>query len=197
MATRLGKQTLHERRKGESALSEFADYVEKQQKFRQVPGSSTATAGSKSDSAEDHAELDIIDSLGLADSVTHVRLKELLLAIADPEERLSQLTDILRNRIEEGNGETLFELGYENNGESMALTKDEWGIAMERLQAAAAALHAECRILITRNVGGEYEAETVSEKDKHADGKIMIRRKPDTVEDVIELRIAVVGNGML
>jgi hypothetical protein len=25
----------------------------------------------------------------------------------------------------------------------------------------------------------------------------MIRRKPDTVEDVIELRIAVVGNGML
>jgi GTPase len=162
-----------------------------------VPGPLAATAGSKSDSAEDHAELDIIDSLGLADSVTHVRLKELLLASAESEDRLSQLTDILRDRLEEGNGETLFELGYENNGESMALTKDEWDIAMERLQVAAAALHAECRILITRNVGGEYEAETVSEKDKYADGKIMIRRKPDTAEDAIELRIAVVGNGTL
>ena len=162
-----------------------------------MPGPSTATTGSKSDSAEDHAELDIIDSLGLADSVNHVRLKELLLPSADSGERLSQLIDILRDRIEEGNGETLFELGYENSGESMALTKDEWDIAIERLQAAAAALHAECRILVTRNVGGEYEAESVGEKDKHADGKIMIRRKPDTVEDVIELRIAVVGNGML
>lgn len=162
-----------------------------------MPGPLTATTGSKSDSAEDHAELDIIDSLGLADSITHVRLKELLLASADSEERLSQLTDILRDRIEEGNGETLFELGYENSGESMALTKDEWVIAMERLQVAAAALQAECRVLITRNVGGEFEAETVSEKDKHADGKIMIRRKPETAEDVIELRVAVVGNGML
>ena len=162
-----------------------------------MPGPPTTTISSKDDATEDHAELNIIDSLGLADSVTHVRLKELLLAGADSEERLSQLTDVLRNRIEEGNGETLFELGYENSGESMALTKDEWESAMERLQAAAAALNADCRILITRNVGGEYEVGTVSEKDKHADGKVMIRRKPDTVEDVIELRIAVVGNGML
>ncbi|KAI9860789.1 MAG: hypothetical protein M1813_005712 [Trichoglossum hirsutum] len=176
------------------ALSEFADYVERQQKFRQVPGPSTTTTGSKDGATEDHAELDIIDSLGLADSVTHVRLKELLLAGADSEERLAQLSDILRNRIEEGNGETLFELGYEDSGESMALTKDEWEVAMERLQVAAAALNADCQVLITRNVGGDREVETVSEKDKHADGKVMIRRKPDTVEDVIELRIAVVGN---
>lgn len=179
------------------ALSEFADYVERQQKFRQVPGPSTTTTGSKDGATEDHAELDIIDSLGLADSVTHVRLKELLLAGADSEERLAQLSDILRNRIEEGNGETLFELGYEDSGESMALTKDEWEVAMERLQVAAAALNADCQVLITRNVGGDREVETVSEKDKHADGKVMIRRNPDTVEDVIELRIAVVGNGML
>ncbi|KAH0553392.1 hypothetical protein GP486_006537 [Trichoglossum hirsutum] len=194
MATRIGKQTLHERRKGDSALSEFADYVERQQKLRQVPGRSTTATGSKDSTTEDHAELDIIDSLGLADSVTHVRLKELLLAGSDSEGRLAQLSDVLRNRIDEGNGETLFELGYEDNGESMALTKDEWKVAMERLQAAATTLNAECQVLITRNVGGEYEAETVSEKDKHADGKVMIRRNPDTVEDVIELRIAVVGN---
>ncbi|KAH0547523.1 hypothetical protein FGG08_000248 [Glutinoglossum americanum] len=176
------------------ALSEFADYVERQQKSRQVLKPPTTVTSNKDSTVEDHAELDIIDSLGLAESVTHVRLKELLLSGADSDEGLSQLTDILRNRIEEGNGETLFELGYENSGESMALTKDEWEAAMERLQAAASTLNAECRVLITRNVGGEYDVETVSEKDKHADGKVMIRRKPDTVEDVIELRIAVVGN---
>ena len=70
-----------------------------------MPGSSTAAAGGKGDSAEDHAELDIIDSLGLADSVTHVRIKELLLAGADSEETFSRLVDVLRDRIEEGNGE--------------------------------------------------------------------------------------------
>lgn len=49
---------------------------------------------------------------------------------------------------------------------------------------------------MTRNVGGPEEADVRNEKEKGCVGKILIRQEPETVEDVIETRIAVVGNGM-
>ena len=126
----------------------------------------------------------------------HVPLKELLLGPAnETDDPLTPLADLLRRRIDEGNGETLFELGVEDNGESMGLSRDEWDVVLDRLRRAAASLSADCRSLLTRNVGGDVEVETKNDKGKGAIGKIMIRQKPDTVEDVIETRIAVVGNG--
>ena len=95
----------------------------------------------------------------------------------------------------EGNGETLFDLGQEDNGESMGFSKEQWDFALDRIRRAAKILQAECQILMTRNVGGLEEAETVNEKEKSVTGKIMIRQEPETPEDVIETRIAVVGNG--
>ena len=199
------KQTPHERRKGESALSDFADYVEKQQAHRiaalRAHKPSTAVSG-----GEVHAELDILDSLELSDNVDRVALRDLLLSVAPGEKEvedqsLNQLEQILRERIEEGNGETLFELGTENNGESMGFSKEEWEHALERLREAGKRLNAGCRVLLTTGVGGEEEGESTKEesegkeKPKVATGKLMIRRNPDTVEDVIETRIAVVGNG--
>jgi len=143
---------------------------------------------------EDHAELDILDSLDLADSAPQVRLKELLLS--KDEDAFAKLVEVVGGRIEEGHGETVFEVGFENNGESMSLTKEEWDTAMSRLNEAAAKHRAECQILLTKNVGGDAEAETVTvpEKGKDCSGKILIRQNPETVEDVIETRIAVVGN---
>ena len=149
---------------------------------------------------EEHAELDIIDSLGLADSVPSLRLKSLLLdTSSDAEDSQNQLVGVLRDRLLEGHGETLFELGLEDNGEPMGFTRSEWQTAWERLQSAARPLSAHCKILITRNVGGEEEVEphAGTDKDKSATAKVMIRREPETVEDVIETRIAVVGNGTL
>ncbi|KAE8444932.1 hypothetical protein EG329_014059 [Mollisiaceae sp. DMI_Dod_QoI] len=187
MATK-GKQLPHERRKGESALSEFADYVEKQQALRYPSAASTANA-----SVEDHAELDILNSLDLADISPSIRLKELLLTHND--ETLTKLVNLLETRIEEGHGETVFEIGFENNGDSMALTKDEWDVCTKRLQEAAKKVRADCQVLLTKHVGGEEEAESAAkEKEKECSGKILIRQHPATVEDVIETRIAVVGN---
>jgi GTPase len=168
------------------ALSEFADYVEKQQALRYPPAVATATAN------EVHSELDILDSLDLADKAPQVRLKELLLDSA--EESLSKLVDILELRLDEGHGETVFEVGFENNGDSMGLSKEQWTIATERLNKAAARLHADCQILLTKNVGGEAEVTSVNDKDKDCHGKILIRQNPKTAEEVIETRIAVVGN---
>lgn len=113
----------------------------------------------------------------------------------DAEATLQQLSEVLQKRMLEGNGETLFDLGQEDNGESMAFSKEQWDVALDRIRRAATMLQAECRILMTRNVGGTEEVETANEKDKNATGKIMIRQEPETPEDVIETRIAVVGNG--
>jgi GTPase len=183
-------------------LSEFADYVEREQSRRAFPGRAQPVApsqsgnGTKSTVTEDHAELDIIDTLNLAESSAHVRLKDSLLdTSSEGEITLQQLSDLLQNRLLEGHGETLFDLGQEDNGESMEFSKEQWDIALDRIRRAASFLRAECRVLLTRNVGGAEEAETVNDKDKSATGKLLIRQKPETTEEVIETRIAVVGNG--
>ena len=95
----------------------------------------------------------------------------------------------------EGNGETLFDLGQEDSGEVMGFSREQWASALDRLRRAAKTIKADCQVLMTRNVGGEEDVEPINEKDKSCTGKIMIRQEPETPEDVIETRIAVVGNG--
>jgi len=123
-------------------------------------------------------------------------LRDLLLdTSADAEDILQQLSDAVQSRILEGHGEALFDLGQEDNGESMGFSKEQWDAAWDRLRRAAGMVNADCRILMTRNVGGEEEVGPLNEKYKDATGKVLIRQKPETVEEVIETRIAVVGNG--
>ncbi|KAH0499763.1 hypothetical protein TgHK011_006933 [Trichoderma gracile] len=182
----------HDKRKGESALSDFAEYVEQQQNLR-YPASAKKPVP---DSAEHDAELDeLLDSLNLVDSAPRVKLKDLVLGSDD--DSLQKLGDVIVERIEEGGGETVFDLGFENSGESMQLTLDEWNKAYARLVEAAKKVRADCQLLLTTNVGGKEEAESTATsppKDKSCSGKILIRRIPARVEDVIETRIAVVGN---
>jgi GTPase len=174
-------------------LSEFADYVEKQQALRYP---STAAASTSTSAVEEHAELDdILNGLDLADNSPAVRLKELLLT--QDEDTLAKLVNLLETRIEEGHGETVFEIGFENNGDSMGLNKDEWDVALKRLREAARKVRADCQVLLTKHVGGEEEAESAAaekEKEKECSGRILVRQHPATVEEVIETRIAVVGN---
>jgi len=195
MATK-AKQLPHEKRKGEAALSDFAEYVEKQQALRypsKAAAAASSAAANKPATADldHHEELDdILDSLDLSDPAPRVRLRDLLLS--NDTESLQRLADVLDERLTEGHGESVFEIGFENNGDCMKLTKDEWEVAFKRLTEAAKKLHADCRLLLTKNVGGELDGTPTKEKD--CSGKVMIRRTPGTVEDVIETRIAVVGN---
>ncbi|KAF1962090.1 hypothetical protein CC80DRAFT_399805 [Byssothecium circinans] len=201
MASRNAKQqNPQDRRKGESALSEFADYVQKQQKLRHPPGGPTSTSASTSHPAEDHDELSILDELGLSDA-PQVRLRTLLL---DPsEENEAVLADHVKAHLDEGHGETLFDIGVEDSGDSMAFTKEDWAFALARLEKACEAAGADLKMLMTRNVGdkdgkGDEEGGGVEVgmkgKDKSCSGKFMLRRRPVAVDDVIETRIAVVGN---
>lgn len=144
---------------------------------------------------EEHAELDIIDQLGLSDTPTHVRLKDWLLDTSgDAGATLEQLSSVVQNRLDEGHGETLFDLGQEDNGESMGFDRNHFNIALGRLREASSKLRADVRILLTHNVNGSEEAETKNDKDKSCTGKLLIRQQPNTPEEVIETRIAVVGN---
>ena len=184
-------------------MSDLAEYVEKQQSHRTFPGRAQSVEptdsgySTQSTLTEDHAELDIIDSLNLSEVSAQVRLKDLLLDASDSAEvTLQQLGNELGTRLLEGHGEALFDLGQEYNGETMAFSKEQWDLALDRIRRAASFLNADCRMLLTRNVGGPQEAETINEKEKGASGKLLIRRAPKTIEDVIETRIAVVGNGM-
>ncbi|KDN71750.1 putative elongation factor Tu GTP binding domain-containing protein [Colletotrichum sublineola] len=178
------------------ALSDFAEYVEKQQALR-YPSSKPADATKVTAVPEhQHAELDeLFDNLDLAEATPGVRLKDLLLAPDDDDDALRKLEGVIQERILEGHGETVFELGFENSGESMGLSLEQWNAAHARLRDAAKRIRADCQTLITKNVGGDVEAPGAKPgKDSHCSGKIMIRQAPATVEDVIETRIAVVGN---
>ncbi|KGM91979.1 uncharacterized protein PADG_11959 [Paracoccidioides brasiliensis Pb18] len=221
MTHRAHRQTVEERRKGElvhhdsvlfsiryvsEALSDFAEYVEKQQAHRSAlqreargdsvaPSDSGYSTVSLAAVTEDHAELDIIDQLGLSDDTSHVKLKHLLLDnSATAGDTLQQLAGVVQTRIDEGHGETVFDLGQEDNGEWMGFDKGQWDTALERLRKAAQTLPADCSVLLTHNVGGSQEAESKNERIKHAYGKILIRQAAASAEDVIETRIAVVGN---
>lgn len=189
------------------ALSEFADYVAKEQARRTAyaadldtssvaPSDSGYSTASRNTITETHAELDVLDQLCLSDTPSNVKLKDLLLGTSQDAEDSSMqlLAGVVQARIDEGHGETLFDLGLEDNGESMGFDVAQWNIALARLREAAETIPAHCRVLLTYNVGGPEEAQTKNERMKDACGKILIRQVPSRVEEVIETRIAVVGN---
>ncbi|KAE8350970.1 P-loop containing nucleoside triphosphate hydrolase protein [Aspergillus coremiiformis] len=190
------KLTPEERRRGEIALSDFAEYAEKQQSRRSVaPSDSGYSTASVSRVHEDHAELDILDQLGLSDNPKTVRLKDLLLNTGDQQEdSLQLLGSIIQDRIDEGHGETIFEVGTEDGGESMGFDLAQWDTALQRVREAAATLPAHCRILLTYNVGGPEESKVRNDRIKGSRGKLLIRQPAETVEEMAEIRIAVVGN---
>lgn len=186
-------------------MNDFAEYVEQQQNLRfptakaHASGTANATSTDAAAAAADHhEELDeLFDNLDLADTAPRTSLRELLLATDD--ESLKKLEHVITERTEEGYGEAVFELGFENNGDSMQLTLEEWNTAYARLIQAAAGVRADGELLLTKNVGGDKEAASMadnkSNKDKSCSGKVLIRQNPASIEDVIETRIAVVGNG--
>lgn len=180
-------------------MSEFADYVERQQKKRYPAANGKADATSTAPAPEHHDELDILNSLDLEDNNSRAPLKDLLLSTDD--EGFTRLCEVVKERLEEGRGESVFEVGFEYSGEHMNLTMEEWKSALARLTAASKKHNAECQLLLTKNVGGDLEGELAEtpapgtkEAPKGCSGKVLIRQNPATVEDVIETRIAVVGN---
>jgi GTPase len=178
----------------QKALSDFADYVQKQQAKRKPAGATPQPV------IEEHDELDIIDQLGLAEESHTIRLKQVLLddTTDTRDNSVKQFKEYVTGRLDEGNGECMFDLGLEDSGDSMGFSRKEWDFALERLISSAKDVGADCRVLMTRNVeGSEVEVgPREGGKDTSCSGKLMVRRRPKNVDNVIETRIAVVGNGL-
>ncbi|KAL5343097.1 P-loop containing nucleoside triphosphate hydrolase protein [Aspergillus crustosus] len=189
------KPSLEDRRKGDIALSEFAEWADKQQSRRVAPPDTSGSGTGVKPAVEDHAELEILDQLGLSDDPKTVKLKDLLLGPAENlDDSIKTLAEILQSRIDEGHGETIFDLGLEDGGETMALSLGQWNTALQRLCEAATTLSAHCRILLTYNVGGPEESPVLNDRIKGSWGKVLVRQPAETVEEMAEIRMAVVGN---
>ncbi|SZF00762.1 unnamed protein product [Blumeria hordei] len=174
-------------RQGETDLREFIDYVEKQRKNRHCHTTKIP------EHDETHSELDFLDSLELSNPCQILQSKDLLLGKND--DSLQKLSTLIETRIAEGHGEFVFDIGLKDNGDSMNLEKDEWEIAVKNLTEAAKKSGAACKILSTKNVGDEQDVDSVAPgKDKGCNGKILVRKQPSSMADVMEVRIAVVGN---
>lgn len=187
MAARADRAIAHERRRaGETALSKFAEYVEQQQLRRKHP---IAVDKPSAATQEEHDELDILETLGLSDENEQFKLKEMLLH--PTHDNRTRLKELLSTRISEGRGEALFDIGTENNGESMCLTKEEYTTAFISVRDVSKDLNAGVKVLLTTNVGEETDVETTT---KVCSSKVLVRRRPDTMDELLEIRVAVVGN---
>lgn len=178
------------------ALSEFAEYADKQQAYRtHVAPSAPGDSDYSTNTHEDHAELEILDQLGLSDTPCTVKLKDLLLGTGENmEDSIQALARIIQTRIDEGHGETIFDLGLEDGGDSMGFDLEQWNTALQRLREAAGTLPAHDRILLTHNVGGPAESKVKNDRIQGTWGKVLLRQPTESVEELAELRVAVVGN---
>ncbi|KAL2889716.1 GTP-binding protein 1 [Ceratocystis lukuohia] len=182
----------HERRRGEAALSDFAEYVEQQQRkivhyhretvatdldSQSSAPNTNASPNNPDADPQQHDELDaLLEQLDLGDDAPKTSLKDLLLT--------------------ESGGEMVFDLGFEQDNMPMGLNLEQWNAAYARLVEAAALSNAHCQLLLTKHVGGLVEAESTKGTVIGSDcsGKVLVRREPQTVDEVIETRLSVVGN---
>ena len=125
-----------------------------------------------------------------------MRIKQLLLDTTETEHAsIQQLQDIIHSRLDEGHNECVFDIGLEDNGDSQLLTEPEWDAALARLRGILEKLKADSRMLMTKNVpNSDVDVGNETKKERGCVGKAIYRRRPVEVDDVIETRIAVVGN---
>ncbi|ORZ14744.1 P-loop containing nucleoside triphosphate hydrolase protein [Absidia repens] len=102
------------------------------------------------------------------------------------------LKDNILTRMKDGGGEVLFEIGSEVDGTSMQLTKEEYTQCLKTMDQVMDKLDTEYTDIDTL-----VTADGKSNDKKKANGTgghLMIRNKSTSVEDLLEIRVAVVGN---
>ncbi|PSN44488.1 GTP-binding protein 1 [Blattella germanica] len=101
--------------------------------------------------------------------------------ISPNEKQYDLLQRHLKERLEDGRGETIYDVGVGEDGSESGLKQDEYDASVATLQSLAATLDADCVLLRQRNV------------DEGVTGQYLVRRRVDQ-QDFLEIRVAVVGN---
>uniref|UniRef100_A0A069DZE2 GTP-binding protein 1 n=1 Tax=Panstrongylus megistus TaxID=65343 RepID=A0A069DZE2_9HEMI len=101
--------------------------------------------------------------------------------ISPTAEQYDLLQKKLKERVENGRGETIFDIGVGEDGGETGLNADEYEASVATLQSLASTLDADCVLL--RNKKGE----------QGMTGQYLVRRRV-IEQDFLEIRVAVVGN---
>ncbi|KAG0744286.1 hypothetical protein G6F57_005352 [Rhizopus arrhizus] len=122
------------------------------------------------------------------EDVEHRTLKERL--IEYNEKDIEWLKQTISARMEQGKGETLFEIGLEEDGTPMNLTTKEYEICIANLTLLTQALGADLADLDELIQLDINKTPISTQKVSH----LMIRKRPKSVQEALEVRVAVVGN---
>ncbi|RCH95917.1 hypothetical protein CU098_003127, partial [Rhizopus stolonifer] len=120
----------------------------------------------------------------------HTTLKDILLN--PTEQNVNYLTQLLSGRIEQGRGETLFEIGTDEDGSSMHLTKEDYATCIKTITQVTEKLDADFANIDDLDELDPTKVKT--NKNENVVAHLMIRKRPKSVQDLLEIRVAVVGN---
>ena len=124
----------------------------------------------------------LLTNIGKEDDEGNTEYKRSL--ISPTKERLEHLTTQLNFRLNEGSGESIYQIGVEDDGETLGIPEDSLKKSLKTLESMAASLDAETEVI--RISPGQREGCSVAE--------VLVRRKPGVNRASVEVRIAVVGN---
>ncbi|KAG1461680.1 hypothetical protein G6F56_005674 [Rhizopus delemar] len=103
---------------------------------------------------------------------------------------ITYLSDTISTRMEQGQGETLFEIGLEEDGSLMNLTVEEYEKCIKTLTLLTEKLDADFA-----NIDELVQLEINKTPTVHSQvSHFLIRKRSKSVQDVLEVRVAVVGN---
>lgn len=108
-----------------------------------------------------------------------IRCKTVL--ISPSEEQYDLIQQRLQERIADGRGETIFDIGVGDDGSESGLQPADYDASVATLKSIVATLNADCVLLRERKV------------EQGLTGQYLVRRRVEQ-QDFLEIRVAVVGN---
>ena len=105
--------------------------------------------------------------------------------------RLEHLTTQLKWRLQEGQGEAIYEIGVEDNGLLAGLTRKEMKLSLDTLMKMAAKLKSEATLLRERVVNGRP-----GEADEKIVAEVLVRKIADdqqVVSSAIMIEIIIIS----
>ncbi|GAA5807374.1 hypothetical protein MFLAVUS_000734 [Mucor flavus] len=123
--------------------------------------------------------------------VKEKHLKDILLN--PTQQDIEYLTNLLSQRIDQGRGEALFEIGIEEDGSEMNLSHQDYVKCIETISTVTNTLEADFADIDELNQIDSTTTATTRNKNNVV-AHLMIRKRPKSVQDLLEIRVAVVGN---
>ncbi|KAJ3222548.1 Short integuments 2, mitochondrial [Clydaea vesicula] len=119
------------------------------------------------------------------------------------QQKLKPNLDTIKKLLLDGNGEILLDVGVDDDGNSLNLSDEDFEHYMNELTNIAHELESEATLLKKRsnikfrnqgnNSTKENELKT-TDRDCYNYGHVLIRKRCGKIEDLLEIRVAVVGN---